>query len=418
MNTDNKTWSRAYEWKAVTLLALGFGLVGLDRWILAPLFPFMMKDLGLNYKDLGLIIGVLGLAWGVFAIIAGGFSDRIGRRKVLLPAIVLFSLLSCATGLAGGLMSLIFIRIVIGLTEGAFTPSSVAATAEASHPKRRGLNQGLQLSTFALFGVGLAPIIATQLVTVLPSWRWVFFVSIIPGLILAAFMYFVIREPDHLVKPVDERPKHNWAQILKTRNVLLSMLGIACAMTGIFVLSAMIPSYLVDYIKLSPKTMGTVTSALGFGGFFGEFLVPGISDLIGRRITAILAFVISAIFIWVFAGVGKAPILLFLALLPVAFCSFGLLALFTGPVATEAVPMGLASSAIGIVSGTGEIFTGAIMNPLAGSVADSSGIQYTLYLALAGVVVGVFVSLFLQETAPRVKERKGGGELNAAGSDA
>src|SRR6266853_1350286 len=38
----------SYEWKAVTLLGLGFGLVGLDRWIIAPLFPFMMKDLHLS----------------------------------------------------------------------------------------------------------------------------------------------------------------------------------------------------------------------------------------------------------------------------------------------------------------------------------------------------------------------------------
>jgi hypothetical protein len=45
-------WDTSYEWKAVTLLGLGFGLVGLDRWIIAPLFPFMMKDLNLNYQDL------------------------------------------------------------------------------------------------------------------------------------------------------------------------------------------------------------------------------------------------------------------------------------------------------------------------------------------------------------------------------
>lgn len=52
-----------YERSAVLLLALGFGLVGLDRWIISPLFPSMMKDLGLNYQDLGNIVGALGLAW-------------------------------------------------------------------------------------------------------------------------------------------------------------------------------------------------------------------------------------------------------------------------------------------------------------------------------------------------------------------
>lgn len=45
---QNKNWDRSYEWKAITLLALGFGLVGLDRWMVAPLFPAMMQDLNLD----------------------------------------------------------------------------------------------------------------------------------------------------------------------------------------------------------------------------------------------------------------------------------------------------------------------------------------------------------------------------------
>src|ERR1700689_67729 len=104
-----KTWDRAYEWKAVTLLSLGFGLVGLDRWIIAPLFPFMMKDLHLGYQALGNLIAILGLCWGGSAIITGALSDRIGRRKILIPAIILFSLLSGLSGLATGLVSLLLI---------------------------------------------------------------------------------------------------------------------------------------------------------------------------------------------------------------------------------------------------------------------------------------------------------------------
>jgi MFS family permease len=68
------THDKKYELNVVILLTLGFGLVGLDRWIIAPLFPAMMKDLGLNYQDLGNLIGALGLAWGVFAVVAGGLS--------------------------------------------------------------------------------------------------------------------------------------------------------------------------------------------------------------------------------------------------------------------------------------------------------------------------------------------------------
>ena len=66
-----KSWDTDYEWKVVLLLALGFGLVGLDRWILAPLYPFIAADLGLAEGDIGYLAGVLGIVWGLFAIFAG-----------------------------------------------------------------------------------------------------------------------------------------------------------------------------------------------------------------------------------------------------------------------------------------------------------------------------------------------------------
>src|SRR5713226_6759482 len=123
-----KGWDTSYEWKAVTLLGLGFGLVGLDRWIIAPLLPSIMKELNLSPQDAGTIIGALGLSWGVFAIIMGGMSDKFGRRKVLIPAIIGFSLLSGLSGMATGLLSLLIIRGIMGLTDGSFCPTSFAAT--------------------------------------------------------------------------------------------------------------------------------------------------------------------------------------------------------------------------------------------------------------------------------------------------
>ena len=53
MNDPKTQWDTSYEWKAVALLGLGFGLVGLDRWIIAPLFPFIVADLGLADGDVG-----------------------------------------------------------------------------------------------------------------------------------------------------------------------------------------------------------------------------------------------------------------------------------------------------------------------------------------------------------------------------
>jgi predicted MFS family arabinose efflux permease len=413
METQMKSndWDVAYEWKAVVLLALGFGLVGLDRWLIAPLFPAIMKDLHLTAQDVGNCIGILGLSWGIFAALMGGISDKIGRRKVLIPAILAFSLLSGFSGLAGGLMSLLAVRALMGVAEGSFCPTSFAATADASHPKRRGFNLGLQQSGFALFGLALSPIIATQLLSVV-TWRWVFALVSVPGLILGVLMYFVIREPKAAPQATPQRAaspaeRGNWRDVLKSRNIPIAMAALFCAMTGVFVLGAMLPLYLTEYLSLDTQRMGVVVSAIGFGGFIGQFGLPGLSDLTGRRVASIVGFAGTAVMLYVFRGLGAQPVQLFAVLFVASFFTLGLVSLLSGPVATEAAPIGMISTSIGIVVGAGEIFGGGIAPALAGFVATHFGIQNILWLPIGAVVLGIGVSLLLEETAPARVRRQG-----------
>ncbi|MEO8464333.1 MAG: MFS transporter [Gammaproteobacteria bacterium] len=399
------SWDTTYEWRAVTLLGLGFGLVGLDRWIIATLLPLgMAADLGLNVQDGGNVIGALGLAWGVFAIFSGRLSDKIGHRKVLIPAILLFSLLSGLSGMTTGLMGLVLIRALMGAMEGSYCPTSFTAVAAASRPARRGFNQGLQQSGFALLGLGLGPIIATQLMRVVPSWHWVFWICALPGFLVGILLYMVLREPAQTQGGAligATQTSGSWWLVLKSRNIVLGMLALFCAMSCVFVLSALVPTYLVEFLKLSPTQMGVVTSALGFGGFFGQFGMPGLSDVFGRRLMAIIGFVGSAVSLWIFTRTGADPVLLFIGLFVVSFFCLGNVALITGPIATEAAPIGLVSSAIGVVVGAGEIFGGGVAPSIAGFIGNAYGIENTLYVALTGVVLGIAVSLFLRETAPR-----------------
>jgi MFS family permease len=398
-----ETWDTSYEWKTVTLLGIGFGLVGLDRWIITPLFPVMMKDLNLNYQDLGSVVAILGITWGLFAIIFGGLSDKLGRRKILISSMVIFSLLSGLTGVAAGLASLLIIRAVMGVFEGAYTPVSVAAVADASKPSRRGLNLGIYQSLFALLGLGLGPIIATQLLNVVPSWHWVFVLVSIPGLIIAYLLARVIREPAHILQKKEE--KQRWMEIFRYRNVILSTIGLIGAMTGIFVLSAIVPNYLTDFLKLSISDMGFVTSAIGFGGFVGYIVIPGLSDRFGRKTVIIFSFIAAIVVLSIFVNTGNSLAWLFIWLFLTTLCVLGSLAIMTGPLTAEAVPPALIASAAGIPIGIGEIFGGGVMPGIAGFVAQHFGIERTLYLAIGGLCLSLVVCLFMKETAP-IKTKK------------
>ncbi|MGZ3274992.1 MAG: MFS transporter [Caulobacteraceae bacterium] len=411
MSDSSKPWDTRYEWKAVALLTIGFGLVGLDRWVIADLAgakaSTMVPDLHLTNPpaDVGNLVAALGVAWGVSALFMGSLSDRLGRKKVLVPALVLFSLLSGFSGMTAGLGAMLLMRALMGFSEGAYCPTSFAAVSEASKPVRRGFNMGLQQSAFALFGLGFGPIIATQLLQVV-SWRWVFALVGIPGLIVALLVALTIREPITLkTKAAADpavKPKVKFSEMFAHRNVPLSMIGLLCAMCGIFVISAFTPTYLTGYLKLSDQQMGFVVSAIGFGGFLGQWWLCALSDLFGRRTMAITGFLVGAVFLVLFMRAGPAnPLLLFVLLFISAGFAFGLLSLITGPVAAEAAPLGMIASTTGVIVSVGEIFGGGFAPAIAGGLASKYGLQAPLYMALGGLVVGVIVSAFYRETAPR-----------------
>jgi predicted MFS family arabinose efflux permease len=401
----NKKWDTLYEWKAVILLCLGFGLVGIDRFMIMPLFPVIAKDLNLTYEHLGWITGSLAIAWGIAAIFMGNLSDKLGHRKVIIPAIIIFSLLAGLSGLATSVFMLIMIRSAMGFAEGAYTPSSIVATIDASKPERQGRNMGIQQAASPFFGLGIAPILVTQLLKVV-EWHWVFAIVSIPGLIVAALLYFHLRDTPKSVATQHttnhDLSDHKWSDVFVYRNIRINLIAMLCWLTALVVLSALLPNYLIDYLGLSIEQMGYVLSAIGFGGTLGTITMPALSDYLGRRTVAIISSLCAATFLYLFMSTDANTIKLFTYLALTLFFVFGLITLTVGPTSVEAVPAKLMATASGVVIGVGEIFGGGIAPIIAGTVATNFGIQYIMHLAMGALILGFLCVCFLKETAPRL----------------
>lgn len=355
------------------------------------------------------LIAVLGVTWGIASIWMGGLADRLGRRRVLIPSIILFSLASALSGFAAGFMSLFAIRALMGIAEGAFCPASFAATADAAHPERLGFAQGFQQSAFALIGLGLGPIVATLLLDQI-GWRGAFFVVALPGLCLGTLLWMIIRDrppikPEIEADPVETaRMLDDIKRVLRVRNVRFATLALLFAMCGVFVLSANTPIYLSMHLKLAPRDMGIVTSAIGFGGFAGLWTLPALSDYLGRRVMGVAGFVGGALSLLGFIYTGAQPMHLFAWLFLACAFSFGLFSLITGPISAESAPTGMIATTAGVIGGTGEILGGGLSLVIAGFVIATYGIQAMLYLALFGLMCGAVTMLFLKETAPRLRQ--------------
>ena len=403
--TSDKHWDRSYEFKAISLLAIGFGLVGLDRFIILPLFPTIAEDLGLSYQDMGLIAGVLALTWGIAAVVAGRLSDLIGYKRVLVTTTIVFSVLVASSGLATGLFTLLLIRGLMGLAEGGFVPASIVATVRAAKPTRVGTMVGIQQMAMPLVGLFLAPLIAIGLLKVLPSWEWVFAVVAIPGFIVAYLFARTLKNPSEGATIERARPAAtprtsfrdiliSFREVLRYRNVVFATLGMLAFFSSLHTLSTFMPSYLTDHMGLSGEQMGLVFSSLGVGGVIGMVVVPAISDRLGRKPVMAAAMLLGvAVLVAVVSTDATIPLLV-LCLFTVSAAVSGVVAITIGPFMSASVPASIAATATGLAGGLGEIAGGAVTPAVAGAIAESFGIEAIPVVSLIAASLGALIVLF------------------------
>ena len=386
-------WDKVYEFKVVALMTIGFGLVGLDRFIINPLFPVIQKELNLNYQDLGLISGILALAWGLASVISGPLSDRYGRMQVMVPSVLIFSLLVGTTGLATGLYSMMLVRALMGLAEGGYVPSSIVATIEASKPSRMGLNIGIQQMAAPFVGLGLGPLIAIALLEVLPSWRWVFVVAALPGFLLAYGIFKVMKNAPAKAVPVYQPPV-KFKDIAPLKSVWVNALVMVCLFTSTMPLAVFFPNYLTDHLHLSLESMSQMMAGLGVGSLVGTVLWPALSDRWGRKPLMVLGALVSVTCLWMLPGITQAGWQMFVTVLLIAFMNAGVVAITIGPMTHLTTPAHLVTTATGLAVGAAEILGGAVAPAVGGALAEHLGIAQVLSLSLSAAVLGLLFILW------------------------
>ncbi|WP_409304781.1 MFS transporter [Peribacillus sp. SCS-155] len=401
MNDLNKKSFFRYENGIVLMMFFTFGFVFMERLSIVFLFPFIAPDMGLSNTDLGLIVSVLAITWALSGWIFSSISDLIGsKRKVLLPATLLFSICSFLSGIATSFWSMILVRGAMGLAEGPVQPIAQSAILAESTPKRRGFNSGFMQSSVGLIGSTLTPIIVTA-VAVHYSWHGAFYLVGIPGLIMFIILAKYMREPKK-VSDVAAEPKKitrkEYAEVYKNRNTLLCTIISAVFMTWLFVFTTFAPVYLTSK-GYTPGEMGLIMAAIGFGSFVWGFGGPAISDKFGRKPTLIIFSLVASlspvVLAMIHGSVGTMMLLGFLTAVGQACFP-----LFMAIIPGESMPAGLVASAISVTQLVGEIVGGCVAPVVAGMAADAWGLEAPLWIAFAGALIGGIIAFGLSETAP------------------
>ncbi len=325
-------------WITVLILFVYSVFAMVDRQIMTMLVDPIRRDLGISDVQASLLLGLsFALFYTTIGVVMGWFADRISRRALIGTSVAIWGLASAACGLASNFTELFIARVLVGIGEAALGPAAYSMIAD-SFPRHR---LSLAMSVFimgGLVGGALAILaggfiiawsinhasVAIPLIGDLHSWRLVFFITGVPGPLLA-LLAFLCHEPART-----GRAAHNGTttpvglfSFLRQNAVLLGLLctgfgGMSMIVNSTFAWS---PTILSRTLDVSPVHIGFVIAGLiAFVGLPGQLATGWWVDRQNAR------------------GDMSANLRLFLLTLPFAAAS-GIAALVSGHVATFAIGM-------------------------------------------------------------------------------
>ena len=403
-----KLWS--YENRLVLLMTLLNGIVALDRTAVSFLAPYFVPEFHLNNTQLGFLATGLSATIAISGFLLASLADGgPGRRKpLLIVMLVLFSLFSALSGMAAGFVMLLAARCVLGVAEGPLTPIGQSVIALESSESRRGLNMGIMLNLgAALIGGGVGPIASTHLANAF-GWRSAFFVTALPGLMLAVVLLLWMRRPPEPARAAPETSRPAWTEVLSllgSRNILLCLVISGLYSAWLIVQGIFLPIYLVRVDGLAPTTMGFVIAATSITVAAGGMIVPAISDRIGRKPALAAVCLIGMIPPLAVLLIHGPTWLLTLALI-VGNIGGGAGPLYVAVVPTESAPARHAATAVALSLASGEIIGGVIGPTAAGHAADIIGPGAPFWISAACAGICALLALFLKETAPAALRRR------------
>ena len=244
--------------RLVLLLAVAVGINYIDRGNLATAAPLIQDELHLSATQLGLLLSAFFWTYVTAMTPAGWLAERYGARRVLAGGVVIWSMATLLTGFANGLITLLLLRLLLGLGESTAFPSASKVLAREVPQNQLGMANGV-LS----FGYLVGPAIGTFLGGMLMAkvgWRSVF---VLFGCLSLLWLWPWLRTPERAVpKPAAAgKATPSFARILRQRGLWGASLGHFASNYNFYFILAWLPTYLVKARGFSMESMAAIAGA-------------------------------------------------------------------------------------------------------------------------------------------------------------
>jgi len=387
------------------MLCIMYFITYLDRVNVSTAAAGFGQEFNLSKTEIGLVFSAFAYPYLVFQIIGGWVSDRFGAKRTLMVCGVLWAIATLLTGFAGGLISLLAARLLLGLGEGATFPAATAAMARWVPKEKRGFAQGITHAC-ARVGNAVAPAAVVAIMAIY-GWRESFYLCGVISLVWVALwaVTFTEHPKDHPRITADELETlpaaKKKAGNVPWRRLFRRMAPVTivyfCYGWTLWLFLSWIPQYFLHSYDLDLKKSAIFASAVFFAGVLGDTLGGIVTDKLYER-TGSLKRARS----WM---VAVCMLLTMLSLIPMLFthqlyvsmaclaAGFFFAEMTIGPM--WAIPMDIAPEHSGTASGmmnSGSALAAIISPVLSGYLIDRFG-SWELPFIGSMVLMGIGVVL-------------------------
>src|SRR4051812_70672 len=172
-------------WMALVVVCLGQLMMVVDMTVVNVALPVIQRDLRFSQPDLTWVVGAYLISYGSFLLLAGRLGDLLGRKRVFLGGIALFTVASLACGLAESQLTLIAARFLQGLG-GAIATSVILALIATDFPRVDERVRAMGAYMFVVTSGGSLGLLLGGALVQSVDWHWIFTVNVPIGIVVLA----------------------------------------------------------------------------------------------------------------------------------------------------------------------------------------------------------------------------------------
>ena len=288
------------RWEALGILMVLAFLNYMDRNLLFPALDAIKNELGLSGAQAGMLSSGFFLVYAFTAPLAGYLADRLPRKRILLFAVVLWSVVTALSGTATGFVSLLMFRALTGFGEGGYFPTALSLIGDLFEKNQRG-------KAIALHGVcttlgGAAGLAVGGVMVDAFGWRMPFFLAIVPGLLLALVLYIRFEEPvrgqrESEPPPGPDAKRRLYVVIVLSTPVLLISLSACAAAFSMTGLLTFLPSFLQNQHHMTAGEAGVLAGIAFAATLLGQLAGGFTSDGLATRISGARPLLVAAAYL-------------------------------------------------------------------------------------------------------------------------